>query len=234
MSAPHRSPVEVVRTAEAAAFLLEPTRRRILAELSEPDSASGLARRLELPRQRLNYHLRELERGGYVELVEERRKGNCTERIVRATARAFVLQPEALGAGGARLDPATGDRTSAAWLVAVASRAAREVAGLDERARGERKRLATLALDARIRFASAERRAEFAEELSSLVARLVARYDEPESRSARPFRLTALCHPEPAPESAPEPAPSAPTSTSSTPPPARRVAAKPSRTRRTP
>jgi DNA-binding transcriptional ArsR family regulator len=33
-----------------------------------------------------NYHLRALERHALVELVEERRKGNVTERMMRATA----------------------------------------------------------------------------------------------------------------------------------------------------
>jgi len=61
---------------------------------------AGLARKLGLPRQRLNYHLRALEDAGLVELVEERRKGNCFERLLRATARSFVISPEALGVLG--------------------------------------------------------------------------------------------------------------------------------------
>jgi DNA-binding IclR family transcriptional regulator len=63
--------------------------------LSEPDSAAGLARRLGIPRQKVNYHLRELEREGFVELLEERRKGSCIELVVRATAREFLIAPHA-------------------------------------------------------------------------------------------------------------------------------------------
>ena len=66
---------------------MDATRLRLVRELVEPDSAAGLAKRLGLPRQRLNYHLRELEAAGLLELVEERRRGNCVERIVRAVAR---------------------------------------------------------------------------------------------------------------------------------------------------
>jgi hypothetical protein len=44
----------------------------------------------------VNYHLRELETQGLVELVEERRRGNCVERIVRATAKSYVVSAEAL------------------------------------------------------------------------------------------------------------------------------------------
>ena len=42
--------------------ILSPLRRRILDRLHQgPDSATGLSRKLALPRQMLNYHLRELE-----------------------------------------------------------------------------------------------------------------------------------------------------------------------------
>ena len=57
-----------------------------------------LAGKLGLPRQNVNYHLRALERHGLVELVEERRRGNMTERLLRATALSYVISPAALAA----------------------------------------------------------------------------------------------------------------------------------------
>ncbi|MGH7497830.1 MAG: winged helix-turn-helix domain-containing protein, partial [Gemmatimonadales bacterium] len=103
----HSLALEVIRDPESAAALLDPVRQTLLAHLTEPDSATGLARRLRLPRQRINYHLRELERVGLVELVEERRKGNCLERVVRATARSFIISTEALGAIGPTAETAS-------------------------------------------------------------------------------------------------------------------------------
>jgi DNA-binding transcriptional ArsR family regulator len=186
--------VEVIHSRAAAAATLHPTRRTLLAALAEPDSAAGLARRLHLPRQRLNYHLRALERCGLLECVEERRKGNCTERLLRATARSFVISPDALGALGAT--PATAqDRLSASYLVALSARTIKEVSTLETRARTARKRLSTLALDAELRFASAAARAAFAQELSESVARLVARYHDDTAANGRRFRLVAFSHP---------------------------------------
>jgi DNA-binding transcriptional ArsR family regulator len=92
--------VEVLRDAEQASTLLSPERLRLLAHLGAPDSASGLSRRLGVGRQRINYHLRELERARLVEFVDERRKGNCVERRVRATASSYLISPEALGVLG--------------------------------------------------------------------------------------------------------------------------------------
>ena len=190
----HPLPLDVVRSPESAAALLDPTRQQLLHQLREPDSATGLARRLKLPRQRINYHLKVLEGAGLVELVEERRKGNCLERVVRATARAFVISPEALGELGSSPEAAA-DRLSSAYLIAAAGRTIRELGILQDRARREGKRVATLTLDTDIRFASAEARSRFAEELAEAVARIAAKYNDDRTPGGRRFRVLAAVHP---------------------------------------
>ena len=104
--------VAVIEDPAAAEVSLDPVRARLLAELAEPASATMLAARVDLPRQKVNYHLRTLEQHGLVELVEERRKGNVTERMMRATASSYVISPAALAA--VQPDPAEApDRLSA-------------------------------------------------------------------------------------------------------------------------
>jgi DNA-binding transcriptional ArsR family regulator len=190
----HALPLEVIRHPAAAAAVLDPVRQKLLAHLREPDSATGLARRLRLPRQRINYHLRALESAGLVELVEERRKGNCLERVVRASAQSFVISPEALGEVGSTTE-AVSDRMSAAYLIAAAGQTIRDIAALDARARKEGKRIATLTLEADVRFASAATRAAFAEELADAVARLAAKYHDERAQGGRRFRVLAAVHP---------------------------------------
>jgi DNA-binding transcriptional ArsR family regulator len=186
--------LDVVASAGRASVLLDPLRRRLLAELREPDSAAGLARRLRLPRQKVNYHVRELEKQRLVELVGRRRRGNCTARILRATARSYVISPTALGCLGA--DPAAvRDRFSAAYLVAVAARAVQEVGELEARAERTGRRLATLTLETEVRFPSAEARAAFAEELARAVARLADKYHEGEAPGGRSFRFVVAGYP---------------------------------------
>lgn len=150
----------------------------MLGELQQPDSAAGLAKRLSLPRQRVNYHLRELERAGLVQLVEERRKGNCTERLVQATARSYLISPELLGSIGADPDRVE-DRLSSAYLIAVAARAIREVAEVRGRAERAGRPIATLSLQTEVRFASADDRNAFAEDVANAVAQLVREYHTP-------------------------------------------------------
>lgn len=195
-SRPELPAVGLIRDHDQAASLLQPDRLKLLGALTTPDSASGLARRFDLPRQRLNYHLRELERVGLIELVEERRRGNCVERVVRATARAYVISPEVLGALGDSPDQAR-DRFSALNLVQVAARTIREVSDLLSRAAASGKRVATLTLDADVRFASPTTRARFAQELTATVAALVEKYHDDEAPGGRACRFIAAAYPKP-------------------------------------
>jgi DNA-binding transcriptional ArsR family regulator len=187
-------PVHVVRGPEQAAALLNPDRVRILTALATPGSATAVAGQVGMTRQRANYHLRELERAGLVELVEERRKGNCTERIVRASARSYLISPEVLGAVGANAASQVKDRFSASYLITLVAGALRDLAVLRSRADRAGKQLATLALQTDIAFASAADRAAFAEELTTTLASLTAKYhrDQP---GARLFRFLLGVYP---------------------------------------
>ena len=185
--------IEVLRDPGQAAALLHPERMRVLEKLTQPDSASGVARHLKLPRQQVNYHLRELEKSGLVEFVEERRRGNCLERLVRSTARSYLISPDALGHLGD--DPAVErDRFSVSYLLSAAARAIRDLAVLRPRAEKAGKRLATLTLETEIRFASAAERSAFAEELTDAIAGLTAKYNTA-GPGSRPFRILIGAYP---------------------------------------
>ncbi len=175
------------------AALLSPLRRRILEQLAEPDSAAGLSRRLDLPRQKLNYHLRELERAGFVELAETRRRRGCVERRLRATARAYLISPALLGSLTAEPEQVR-DRFSSTYLLAVASRLIREVTTLRRRAARTRHKLPTLTMQTDVRFRSPAERTAFAEELAEAMARLAARYHD-DAPGSRAFRFVVGGHP---------------------------------------
>src|SRR5258707_1759501 len=147
--------VTVIDDPAAAEASLDPIRSRLLAELAEPGSASTLAARVGLTRQKANYHLRALERHGLVELVEERRKGNCTQRVLQATAASYVISPAALSevAPDPSREP---DHRSARWLLALAGRLVREVGELIIRASAAGKPLATPGIASQVPVAAAQ------------------------------------------------------------------------------
>jgi DNA-binding transcriptional ArsR family regulator len=184
----------VIEDPAAAEVSLDPIRTRLLSELSEPASASALAARLGLARQKVNYHLRALERVGLIELHEERRRGNMTERVMAATATSYVISPAALAAVAP--DPERSpDQLSAMWLVALAARLVREVGELMRGAKRARRPLATFGIDAEVRFSSAAERAAFAAELSKSIEDLVASYHDEFAAAGRRHRLLVALHP---------------------------------------
>ncbi len=186
--------VTVIEDPAAAEVLLDPIRARLLAKLAQPGSASTLAAKVGLARQKVNYHLHALERHGLVELVEERRKGNMTERVMQATAASYVISPTALAAVAPDPDRSP-DQLSALWMLALAARLVKEVGELIGRAKRARRPLATFAIDTEIRFASASDRAAFAAELSDAVEGLVSKHHDRSTAGGRTHRLIVALHP---------------------------------------
>ncbi|NKQ57953.1 helix-turn-helix domain-containing protein [Amycolatopsis sp. K13G38] len=186
--------VAVIDDPAAAEVSLDPVRAKLLAALAEPGSATTLAAQVGLARQKVNYHLRALEKHGLIELVEERKKGNVTERVMRATAASYVISPTALA--DVAPDPGRApDELSARWLLALAARLVRELGDLIAGASAARQRLATYAIDAEVRFASAADRAAFAEELGETVKNLVGKYHDEHAEAGRKHRLVVALHP---------------------------------------
>ena len=186
----------VIDDPATATVALDPVRNRLLSELGSPASAASLAERLDLPRQKVNYHLRTLEAHGLVRVESEKQWGGLTERRMVATASSYVVSPGALGL--VAVDPAKEvDRLSASYVVALAARAVREVGQLLGVAKARNKRLATLSIDTEVRFRSAEERASFSSELTTAILELVARYHDESAPGGRRHRLVTVAYPTP-------------------------------------
>jgi len=188
--------VEVIDDPVAAAAALDPVRSRLLSELAEPASAATLASRLGMPRQKINYHLRALESHDLVRVAKKRQWGGLTERMMIASAYAYVVSPGAMGPVAADPDR-NPDHLSASYLIALAARVVREVKALLTRSAEIEKRLPTLSVDTVIRFRSAADRAAFTQELTHAITHLAAKYHDEQASGGRPHRLVAVAYPVP-------------------------------------
>ena len=183
----------MIEDPETAEVSLDPVRSRILAELAEPGSAASLAERVGLPRQNVNYHLRALEEHGLVEVVEERKKGNMTERVLQATALSYVISPVAMN--GVEPDPSR----ARSPLGPLADRRCLQARPRRRRARGRRVEGPQAPRDVRdgrrdpVRLASD--RAAFAEELAAAVTSLVSKYHDENAPRGRDHRVVVAVHP---------------------------------------
>jgi DNA-binding transcriptional ArsR family regulator len=172
---------------------LAPLRRALLSRLRTPASATELARELEVSRQKINYHLRRLEEAGLIELVEERQRRGCVERIMRARADAYVIDPSLMSDRSVPDgDVREGDRHAAEHLVAVASDTVREVTRMQAAADSARLRLLTFTLETEVRLAAPADLHGFTEALARAIASVVSDFDRPGGRA---YRVLGAGHP---------------------------------------
>jgi DNA-binding transcriptional ArsR family regulator len=188
------SDVHFVRDPGQLAVLAAPLRQRILEALAEPGSASSVARRLGLARQKVAYHVRRLEKNGYVRLVREEQRRGCTERIVQRSAQYLVASNEVFGRMG--IDPRRlQDKFSSAYLIALAGQVAREVGEAQGAAERAGKPLPTLSTQVEIRLRSPQEREAFGREVVEAVARIAAKYHDAEHPDGRSYRLVLAAYP---------------------------------------
>jgi DNA-binding transcriptional ArsR family regulator len=180
------APIEFLNEPERVRAALSPIRRLLLTRLREPSSATRLAAALGVPRQRVNYHLRELERAGLVELVEELPRRGCVERILAVSADAFVVDPSVIGEA-----VVTQDRFAAGHLVQTAAGVVRDVARMQASAERQGARLLTFTIETEVGFAEPGDLERFTEALAESVGRTAARFDAP----GRRYRVVVGGHP---------------------------------------
>src|SRR5215470_18328011 len=147
MEQPAEQPLdlECVADPRRAQALLHPLRARILRLAATPTSATEIAGRLRLPRQRVNYHVRKLADRGFLRRAGRQRKRNMVEQRYVASARSFVLAPEVLGGVAAdwrRIE----DTASAAFLLALMGQVQSDVSRARAGAEAEGQRLSTMSI----------------------------------------------------------------------------------------
>ena len=178
----------------AACILLHPLRPRILAQAREPVSAAELARRLGQPRQRVNYHVRQLAREGLLEAVGQQRRRNMVEQQYQASARAYVMAAGVLGEAAPSAAGAQ-DEAAAEQLLALCGRAQHDLAQLIDAANDAGVRVRTVSMHGDVGFQSAAQRAAFMRELTGAINGVVARYHDVGSSGS--FRFLLGCYPIP-------------------------------------
>ncbi len=191
MAAPQLDIIDDPARARAA---LHPTRLQLLHLLDRPQSAPQLAKAMEMPRQRVLYHLRTLEAQRLVEAHDHGSVGRRIDRSYVRTAASYAIAPKTLG--GVAVDSRTvADAFSSAYLSAVAARALNDLAALSRAAATRGKRVPTLTLETEVRFATPADQRRFADELASTLATLAAKYHQPDTPQGRTFRVFACGYP---------------------------------------
>jgi DNA-binding transcriptional ArsR family regulator len=187
-----RQRIGVVDRLEALQVLGHPLRVRILAALREPASAAAVAREVDEPRQKVNYHLKELDRVGLVRAVGQRTVGNLIETLYQAVASSFVFGDEALWADPRRAQ-AMREQQSLERLVDVGRRLHRDAAALLDRAAFDGEEIASAALEVDVHLSTESERAAFMRDVITAIRPVLDRYGD---KSGSVFRVAIAAYPE--------------------------------------
>ncbi|EEM07738.1 Transcriptional regulator, ArsR [Bacillus pseudomycoides] len=81
----------ILNNYEQLKVLSDPLRVKILSYLiEEPLSGQQLSKIIGLSRSKIHYYLRDLEKNRLIQLVEENKKRNMTQKIYQAVAKSFI------------------------------------------------------------------------------------------------------------------------------------------------
>ena len=190
---PELPETHVVRSPEQAAALLNPLRAEILAIVREPASAAEVARKIGDTPQRINYHLKSLEKVGLVRRVGTRQVRNLVEVLYQAIAKSFLLS-EAVG-----LNPETSERIkeqgALAHLITLSDRIRRDALLLMEQSENKGQ-IPSASLQMKVHLDSEERRRAFLRDYAAMLEELVSRYGAAGEGDENAFRVTAVIYPE--------------------------------------
>lgn len=184
--------VKVLDDLAALQVLGHPIRVQLLESLREPGSAAEVARRLDQKRQKVNYHLKELERVDLIRPVGERRTNNFVETLYQAAARAYIFSPS-LAWSDTRRSKALADQHSLQTLVMLGEKLQRDAAALLNQAAFGGAQIASVSVEAEAGFASEEHRSAFLEDYLNMLTNLLSRYG---AKNGDPYRLLLAAYPD--------------------------------------
>jgi DNA-binding transcriptional ArsR family regulator len=95
-----RAEVFWIQDEETFELLTDQTRIEIIEHLGEPRSVTELAESMGVPRTRLYHHVKLLEEAGLIEVVDTRRVGALTEKILLVAASSFQPSEAFLATAG--------------------------------------------------------------------------------------------------------------------------------------
>lgn len=184
----------VVQSPEQAVALLNPLRAELLALMKEPVSAAEIARGMGETAQRINYHLKALEKVGLARRVGTRQVRNLVEVLYQALAKTFVIA-DSLGFQPLAAQQMR-DQGSLAHLVTMSDRMKRDALRLMEQSDKE-EQVPSASLASKVRLADERQREAFINEYVALVEQLVRKYEAAAADGTCDFQLLAAVYPEP-------------------------------------
>ncbi|WP_028778473.1 ArsR/SmtB family transcription factor [Shimazuella kribbensis] len=182
----------LVELPEQASALINPLRAEILAQLKQPSSATEVAKKLNETPQRINYHLKTLQRVGLVTKVGSRQVRNLVEVLYQSIAKTFLLA-ETLSISKETIQKIK-DQGSLLHLIHTSERMKKDALMLMEQS-DENEVIPSASLQMQVNLAHESIREQFVEDYVSLVKDLVERYHS-EKQKTHPYQVVLSVYPD--------------------------------------
>jgi DNA-binding transcriptional ArsR family regulator len=182
----------LIESPEQATALMNPLRADIVSRLVEPASAAEVARNIGETAQRINYHLKMLEKLGLVRKVGTRQVRNLVEVLYQAVAKTFILA-ESLSLSAEMIERIK-DHGSLAQLVTSADQLKRDAVELMEQA--DQQQVPSASLYFQIGLPQEDVRQAFVDDYIAMVKKLVDKYGAPHDGSSI-YKVMLAVYPKP-------------------------------------
>ncbi|WP_062231166.1 ArsR/SmtB family transcription factor [Fictibacillus sp. FJAT-27399] len=183
----------LVTLPEQAAALLHPIRSEMLSTLKEPASATEIAKLLNESPQKINYHLKALEKVGLVFRAGTRNVRNLVEVLYQAVAKTLIFS-DSLG-----LSPETSqklkDQHALAHVLTLTETMKKDALQLMEKAEDEQ--IPSAILQASVSLSNEEERNQFINEYFSLLHQLVGKYQSGKNEQGEEYQVSIAVYPKP-------------------------------------
>ncbi|MCH5584996.1 helix-turn-helix domain-containing protein [Shimazuella sp. AN120528] len=183
----------LIELPEQASALINPLRAEILAQLKQPSSATEVAKKLKETPQRINYHLKTLQKVGLVTKVGTRQVRNLVEVLYQSIAKTFLLS-ETLSIRKDTIQKMK-DQGSLLHLIHTSERMRQDALLLMEQS-DQNEVIPSASLQMQVNLANESIREQFVEDYVSLVKNLVKKYQTIKDHT-NPYQVLLSVYPDP-------------------------------------
>ncbi|ANX11875.1 hypothetical protein ABE41_007625 [Fictibacillus arsenicus] len=183
----------IVTEPEQAAALLHPVRSEIISLLKEPRSATELSKVMNDSAQKVNYHLKTLEKVGLVMRAGTRNVRNLVEVLYRSAGKTFLLS-DSLGLSQETIRKLKG-QTALAHVLSLTEKIKRDAVSLMEEAENEE--IPSAVMEMELSLLGVEERQAFLQDYSNMLSELIKKHHDPKQGKSTTFHVSMAMYPKP-------------------------------------
>jgi DNA-binding transcriptional ArsR family regulator len=183
----------VVTEPEQAAALLHPIRSEIISLLKVPQSATELSKKMNDSAQKVNYHLKALEKVGLVIRAGTRNVRNLVEVLYKSAGKTFLLS-DSLGLSQETIQKLQ-NQTALAHVLSLTEKIKRDSISLMEQAEDEE--IPSAVMEMELSLSGIEERQTFLQDYANMLTELINKHHKPKQANSRTYHVSMAMYPQP-------------------------------------